>query len=144
MGFYLLLQILKKNDVKWFWSKFPNDLMILCVPVIFFLIGKCVPVILNLKNLFDFWVAGCIYSFWHLIIHWILFSPCVCGDCILIIFALLQAKALLSRLTEEKNNAAQLNNKLRQELVRTYKIYVVDNFYYWFLFLLFLTGEWRW
>ncbi|CAN1333522.1 Vesicle-associated protein 1-1 [Linum perenne] len=32
--------------------------------------------------------------------------------------AILQAKALISKLTEEKNNAVQLNNKLRQELVR--------------------------
>ncbi|CAN1333521.1 Vesicle-associated protein 1-2 [Linum perenne] len=29
-----------------------------------------------------------------------------------------EAKALISKLTEEKNNAVQLNNKLRQELVR--------------------------
>lgn len=35
---------------------------------------------------------------------------------------ILQAKALISRLTEEKNNAIQQNNKLRQELVRIYKI----------------------
>jgi hypothetical protein len=48
----------------------------------------------------------------------------------------LQAKALMSRLTEEKNNAIQQNNKLRQELVRIYKIYVVDNFY----FLICLVG----
>jgi len=60
---------------------------------------------------------------------------------------LLQAKALMSRLTEEKNNAIQLNSKLRQELVRIYKIYLVDNFYFsiWIISipLFFLTGEWR-
>lgn len=53
----------------------------------------------------------------------------MCGYFILIIVALLQAKALISRLTEEKNNAIQQNNKLRQELVRIYKLYIVDNFY---------------
>jgi len=47
---------------------------------------------------------------------------------ILIIVIFLQAKALISRLAEEKNNAIQQNNKLRQELVRVYKIYT-DNFY---------------
>jgi hypothetical protein len=52
------------------------------------------------------------------------------------VVTLLQAKALMSRLTEEKNNAIQQNNKLRQELVRIYKIYVVDNFY----FLIWLVG----
>ncbi|RZC11168.1 Phosphoglycerate mutase-like protein AT74H [Glycine soja] len=35
---------------------------------------------------------------------------------ILIIVALLQARALISRLTEEKNNAIQQNSKLHQEL----------------------------
>lgn len=47
------------------------------------------------------------------------------GNCILIIVALLQARALISRLTDEKNNAIQQNSKLRQELVRIYNIYVI-------------------
>lgn len=53
----------------------------------------------------------------------------VCVDFILIIVALLQAKALITRLTEEKSNAIQQTNKLRQELVRVYKIYIVVNYY---------------
>jgi len=44
----------------------------------------------------------------------------------LIIDGCLQARALISRLTEEKNNALEQNSKLRQELVRIYNI-GVDN-----------------
>lgn len=33
---------------------------------------------------------------------------------------LLQARALISKLTDEKNNAVQQNNKLRQDLVSDY------------------------
>lgn len=58
---------------------------------------------------------------------------------------LLQAKALMLRLTEEKNNAIQLNSKLRQELVRIYKIYLVDNFYFsiWIISIPLFFPDWR-
>lgn len=56
------------------------------------------------------------------------------SNCVLTIVALLQARALISRLTEEKNNAIQQTSRLRQELVRnrhTYAIYffVVERYY---------------
>lgn len=67
------------------------------------------------------------------------------SNCVLTIVALLQARALISRLTEEKNNAIQLNSKLRQELVRIYKIYLVDNFYFsiWIISIPLFFPDWR-
>jgi hypothetical protein len=50
----------------------------------------------------------------------------------------LQARTLISKLTEEKNNAIQQNNKIRQELVSDYCNFILIKFQlpYLFFFLL--------
>lgn len=68
------------------------------------------------------------------------------GNCVLITFSFLQARALISRLTEEKNNAIQQISKLRQELVRIHHIiilYILLLFHHFMLRLILLLPSTR-
>lgn len=55
------------------------------------------------------------------------------SNCVLTIVALLQARALISRLTEEKNNAIQQTSRLRQELVRIHYTYAIYFLFHHFI-----------